>query len=72
MDAVEAAAPARGGRATLMPAAPDESQYGYGGSPDPIADRCRHLPLSRADVADFMLSQLASDAYRRAAPGICS
>ena len=28
--------------------------------------------ISRADVAAFMLNQLASDAYRRAAPGICS
>ena len=27
--------------------------------------------ISRADVADFMLNQLASDAYLRAAPGIC-
>ena len=27
--------------------------------------------ISRADVADFMLSQLASDTYLRAAPGVC-
>ena len=27
--------------------------------------------ISRPDVADFMLNQLASDAYLRAAPGIC-
>ena len=27
--------------------------------------------ISRADVADFMLNQLESDAYLRAAPGVC-
>jgi putative NADH-flavin reductase len=27
--------------------------------------------ISRADVADFMLNQLASDAYVRSAPGVC-
>ncbi|MGH9862395.1 MAG: NAD(P)-dependent oxidoreductase, partial [Candidatus Acidiferrales bacterium] len=27
--------------------------------------------ISRADVADFMLNQLASDIYLRAAPGVC-
>ncbi len=27
--------------------------------------------VSRADVADFMLNQLASDEYLRAAPGVC-
>jgi putative NADH-flavin reductase len=27
--------------------------------------------ISRADVADFMLDQLESDAYLRAAPGVC-
>jgi len=27
--------------------------------------------ISRADVADFMLNQLASDTYLRAAPGVC-
>jgi len=27
--------------------------------------------ISRADVADFMLSQLASDTYLRTAPGVC-
>jgi putative NADH-flavin reductase len=27
--------------------------------------------ISRADVADFMLNQLTSDAYLRAAPGVC-
>jgi hypothetical protein len=29
------------------------------------------LRISRADVAHFMLNQLASDAYLRAAPGVC-
>jgi uncharacterized protein YbjT (DUF2867 family) len=29
------------------------------------------LRISRADVADFMLNQLASDTYLRAAPGLC-
>ncbi|HEV8700283.1 MAG TPA: SDR family oxidoreductase [Candidatus Polarisedimenticolia bacterium] len=28
--------------------------------------------ISRADVAEFMLDQLASDVYLRAAPGVCS
>jgi putative NADH-flavin reductase len=28
--------------------------------------------ISRADVAEFMLDQLASDTYLRAAPGVCS
>ena len=27
--------------------------------------------ISRADVADFMLSQMASDIYLRTAPGVC-
>jgi uncharacterized protein YbjT (DUF2867 family) len=27
--------------------------------------------ISRADVADFMLNQLASDTYVRTAPGVC-
>jgi hypothetical protein len=27
--------------------------------------------ISRADVADFMLNQLASDASVRSAPGVC-
>jgi putative NADH-flavin reductase len=27
--------------------------------------------ISRADVADFMMDQLASDAYLRSAPGVC-
>jgi hypothetical protein len=27
--------------------------------------------ISRADVADFMLNQLASDTYLRTAPGVC-
>jgi putative NADH-flavin reductase len=29
------------------------------------------MRVSRADVADFMLNQLESDAYRRAAPAVC-
>jgi putative NADH-flavin reductase len=29
------------------------------------------VPVSRADVAAFMLSQVASDTYLRAAPGVC-
>jgi putative NADH-flavin reductase len=29
------------------------------------------MRISRADVADFMLNQLESDAYLRAAPGVC-
>ncbi|MGH7675872.1 MAG: NAD(P)H-binding protein [Gemmatimonadales bacterium] len=43
--------------------------------------RCRHgrhvgsllwtVRISRADVADFMLNQLASDTYLRTAPGVC-
>jgi putative NADH-flavin reductase len=44
-------------------------------------DRSRHgrdvgsflltVRISRADVADFMLNQLASDTYLRTAPGVC-
>ena len=30
------------------------------------------MRVSRADVADFMLDQLESDAYLRAAPGVCA
>lgn len=43
--------------------------------------RCHHgrhvgnflwtVRVSRADVAEFMLSQLASDTYLRTAPGVC-
>jgi uncharacterized protein YbjT (DUF2867 family) len=43
--------------------------------------RCRHgfqlgsfllsVRISRADVADFMLNQLASDTYLRTGPGVC-
>jgi putative NADH-flavin reductase len=29
------------------------------------------VPISRADVADFMLNQLTGDAYLRTAPGVC-
>jgi uncharacterized protein YbjT (DUF2867 family) len=29
------------------------------------------VSISRADTADFMLEQLASDAYLRAAPAVC-
>ena len=28
--------------------------------------------VSRADVADFMLNQVADDTYRGTAPGVCS
>lgn len=31
----------------------------------------RTVRIPRADVADFMLNQLASDTYLRAAPGVC-
>ncbi len=31
----------------------------------------RTVRISRADVADFMLNQLASDTYLRTAPGVC-
>ena len=31
----------------------------------------RTVRISRADVADFMLNQLESDTYLRAAPGVC-
>jgi putative NADH-flavin reductase len=46
-----------------------------------MRDRSRHghhlgsflltVRISRADVADFMLNQLASDMYLRSAPGVC-
>jgi len=36
-----------------------------------IGNFFRTVRISRADVADFMLDQLASDTYLRAAPGAC-
>ena len=36
-----------------------------------VGDFLRTVRISRADVADFMLDQLVSDAYLRTAPGVC-
>ncbi len=36
-----------------------------------VGSLVRTVRISRADVADFMLNQLTSDTYLRAAPGVC-
>jgi len=36
-----------------------------------IGSFCWTARISRADVADFMLNQLASDTYLKTAPGVC-
>ncbi len=42
----------------------------YRHGPD-VGSFLRTVRISRADVADFMLNQLTSDTYLRAAPGVC-
>ncbi len=42
--------------------------YRHGGD---IGNWLWTVRISRADVADFMLNQLADDTYLRAAPGVC-
>jgi putative NADH-flavin reductase len=43
----------------------DEYRHGF-----PVTDKTTKLEISRADVADFMLQQLADDTYLHKTPGV--
>jgi len=54
-------------RPTQLTNGPKRGTYRHG--PD-IGNKIRTLSVSRADVADFMLKQLADDSYLRKTPGL--
>lgn len=55
-------------RPGLLTNGPKRGRYRHGHG---IGSFLWTVRISRADVADFMLNQLASDTYLRAAPGVC-